>query len=367
MTAVKVAFFVVVQLLALVSLWYVPYRIAPLFDLKKRWPRHVASLLLLAALATCLGAFSRATGVLLLVAAPVAGALVGMHVYLALLLVLLDGLRPLLRIPRRAGTWAAIGIAGGLTAVGLFQARVFRVTTTEIPIAGLARDVTLVHISDVHLGHQRGAAYLERIVRATNRFKPDLVLLNGDLVEANSALEPGVLSALGKIEAPAYFTTGNHESYVSTRRALAAIASHGVRLLHNEVVEAHGLQIIGLDYMNADNKTFDPHKVGKRNIKEELPKIATEPGRPVLLVHHSPVGLDYVAERGVALMISGHTHGGQMFPATLAQPLFFPIGTGLHIRRGVQIFVSQGAGTYGPPLRLGTRNEINLIRLVPKR
>jgi predicted MPP superfamily phosphohydrolase len=167
-------------------------------------------------------------------------------------------------------------------------------------------------------------------------------------------------------EAQVFFATGNHEHYVDMDKALDIIAGHRVRILHNEVVLTHGFQLVGLDYMNADENTFDMHAVNKLTIKEELPKIFLDRNLPVVLMHHSPVGLDYVVKAGVDLMLSGHTHAGQMFPATLINNFLFPLNKGLHQIDGTAFFVSQGAGTYGPRIRLGSSNEINLIRLTPK-
>jgi len=83
-------------------------------------------------------------------------------------------------------------------------------------------------------------------------------------------------------------------------------------------------------------------------------------------MHHSPVGLDYVKEMGIDLMLAGHTHAGQMFPATVIAPLLFPLNKGLRTEGDTHYFVSQGAGTFGPRLRLGSESEINLITLVGK-
>lgn len=258
-----------------------------------------------------------------------------------------------------------IGVALLVTVVGAVHAYGLRVNEVTIPLEGLERDVTVMHISDVHIGPQRGGANLDRIVEETNRRQPDFVLINGDLVDGNRALEPGQLDALGRIEAPAYFTTGNHDHSVDMDRALEIIAGHGVRILHNEVVTLHGLQLVGLTYMNADEETFDAHSVNKLTIKDELPKIEVDDELPVLVMHHSPVGLEYVSAAGVDLMVSGHTHAGQVFPATIIAAWQFPLRKGLHERDGTQFWVSQGAGTYGPRMRLGTSNEIDLIRLEP--
>jgi uncharacterized protein len=87
----------------------------------------------------------------------------------------------------------------------------------------------------------------------------------------------------------------------------------------------------------------------------------------VVLLHHSPVGLDYVVKAGVDLMLSGHTHAGQMFPATLINRYIFPLNKGMHQKGDTTFFVFQGAGTYGPRIRLGSNNEINLIHLKANR
>jgi predicted MPP superfamily phosphohydrolase len=207
---------------------------------------------------------------------------------------------------------------------------------------------------------------LERIVEETNRHKPDLVLINGDLVDANAALLPGVLAPLANFDSPTYFVEGNHDNYVDNNRAMKQIASYGVRILHNEIVDTHGLYLVGLDYMNPDENTFDMHpSEEKRTIKSVLPSLPLKDDKPSVLMHHSPVGAEYIAAEGVDLMVSGHTHAGQMFPGTLFTPFIFPFNKGLYREGDMQVFVSQGAGTFGPRIRLGTSNEINLIRLKP--
>jgi predicted MPP superfamily phosphohydrolase len=175
---------------------------------------------------------------------------------------------------------------------------------------------------------------------------------------------PGVLAPLADFEAPTYFVGGNHEKYVDNDRALELIAGHGVRVLHNEVIDTHGIYLVGLDYMNPDDDTFDMHPSDdKRTIENVLPDIPLPDDKPSVLMHHSPVGTKYVAAKGVDLMVAGHTHAGQMFPGTLFAPLVFPFNSGLYQEDGMKVFVSQGAGTFITRIRLGTSNEINLIRL----
>ena len=162
------------------------------------------------------------------------------------------------------------------------------------------------------------------------------------------------------------FVGGNHENYIDSARALELIARQGVKILHNEKVETNGIQLVGLDYMRADEQTFDMHpSADTRTIQSVLADLPVSAELPAVLMHHSPVGVRYVAAAGIDLMLAGHTHGGQLFPATIIAGLLFPFNQGLYVRGDTQVFVSQGAGTFLPRIRLGTGNEINFIRLLP--
>jgi len=159
---------------------------------------------------------------------------------------------------------------------------------------------------------------------------------------------------------------GNHEKTVDFPRALEMIVGTGVRVLRNEVVETHGVQLVGLDYMNADENAFDMHPSEEtRTIRSVLPTLPLKRDLPTILMHHSPVGMRYVEATGIDLAISGHTHGGQIAPFTWIADLLFPFNRGLHHKGNTQIYVSEGAGTYMIRARLGSANEINLLRLVP--
>lgn len=154
-------------------------------------------------------------------------------------------------------------------------------------------------------------------------------MYNGDLVDSNIALDPELFSLFKTVQAEQYFTTGNHEYYVDTDRALELIADAGIRVLRSEMLETHGIQLIGMEYMNADRETYDAHVVNTLTLQEELPKIARDTSKPTVLVHHSPVGIRYVAEENMDVMLSGHTHGGQFFPGTVLIRFRFPIYRGV--------------------------------------
>ena len=117
--------------------------------------------------------------------------------------------------------------------------------------------------------------------------------------------------------------------------------------------------------MNADRATYDAHMVNDLTMEEELPKIQRSPVKPLLLAHHSPVGMQYASKGGVDVMLAGHTHGGQIFPGTILTKIRFPTLKGRFTIDDMTLLVSQGAGTFGPWMRLGTFSEVQFIKLVP--
>lgn len=348
------------------SIWYVSFRLRTLFGFVRRWPLRLG----VAAVVT--GAATSALGTAKL-ASPLVGTLnvfggfvLILYAYLLLALLGLHAIQLRWKPPPRWSGIAALVAAIAATAAGGLRAGSFSVEETEIRLPHLDHEVTLMQISDVHLGHHRGRAYLAAIVEETNRRRPDLVLITGDLLDSAAAFEPGVLDPLSQLTAPAFFVGGNHEKYVDEQRAFELVARQGVRVLRNDLVETQGLQLVGLDYLNADEDTFDLHPSDDpRTVKSVLAELPLASGAPSVLMQHSPAGAQYVAAKGIGLMISGHTHGGQVFPATLIAELVFRFSRGLHREDSTAVFVSQGAGTFVARARLGSSNEINLLRLEP--
>lgn len=361
--AFPIAFFVLVGL----SVFYVDARLRRLFPLppKRLAVSALGAMVFGALLAAGIGATSasKLSG---------AGYLVGGHVfslYLYTLLVLLATgvLAWLWNISKRIEQILLLTIPLGLTTVGAMQANAFVVTETDIALPKLKSAVSVMLISDVHLGHHRGEAYLAQIVDQANVIRPDIVLIAGDFIDANIAVSAVAVRPLGRLHAPVFYVGGNHEKEIDEGRVLALLAAQGVQVLHNQVVESHGLQLAGLDYMKADDRAFDLHpSADPRTIEKTLPGLALAAGRPTVLMHHSPVGVAYAAAAGVDLMVAGHTHGGQLFPATLFASMMFPFNHGLYQSGPLQLFVSKGAGTFLLKNRLGASNEINLLRLHPE-
>jgi predicted MPP superfamily phosphohydrolase len=288
------------------------------------------------------------------------------HGYLFALLLVLFPFARLLRGRRgKAAALTSVGVALCLSLWGLYNAMTFRVTEWVIEVPGLTEPLTILHAPDLHLGAARGKGFLQKITTAINECDPDLVIYNGDIVDSNLALNPDLFALFKEVKAPQYFTLGNHEYYIDTERALELITSHGIRILRSELVDLGEVNLIGMLYMNGDRGSNDSHRVNDLFLSDELPKIQRDLNKPTVLVHHSPVGMKYAQEGGVDVYLAGHTHGGQVFPGTLMIKRMFPYYKGRHELSGMTLLVSQGAGTFGPPLRLGTFAEIQLVRLVP--
>jgi uncharacterized protein len=346
------------------SAWYVAFRLRTAFGLQRRWMLRVLVTAALVGWFVLMVPTAKSADVVAGLSYVLGGYLFAGYIFLTLAFALLHVIERVWHIPKARAGAAALFLASGATLVGGMCANTFSVVETEIALPGLDRDVVAMQLSDIHLGHHRGRQYLERIVEETNQRKPDIVLITGDLIDSEAAFLPGELEPLARFSAPVYYVEGNHEKYVDAERAFASVKKYGVSVLRNQVVETRRLQLVGLDYMNADEDTFDLHPSDEpRTIKSVLASLHLKEGMPSVLLQHSAAGAQYAAAKGIDLMIAGHTHGGQFFPGTLVATAIFPFTHGLYHRGSLQIYVSQGAGTYMSRVRLGTSNELNILRL----
>jgi predicted MPP superfamily phosphohydrolase len=358
---------IIAWILMAVSVWYVPFRLKALLGLRREWPWHTLSIVVIAGYMLILykGIYIWDNASIAIIY-NVLGLLFVFFIYLFSFLAVTHPMTLLFkRIAKRPLGIGGIAVSALFVILGFINAQSFVVTHHDLPVRGLAQAVKIVHVPDIHLGTQRGEAYLNKILDAINEQKPDMVLYNGDLIDSNIALKPELFSLFKKVRAEQYFTTGNHEYYMDTGRALRLIAGAGIRVLRSEMVETHGIQLIGMEYMNADRQTYDAHVVNTLTMQEELPRIARDGGKPSVLAHHSPVGMKYATEGNINVMLAGHTHGGQFFPGTALVKHRFPMYSGRYQVGRTTLLVSQGAGTFGPWMRLGTRNEVQVVNLIP--
>ena len=249
---------------------------------------------------------------------------------------------------------------------GFLAGNLLRTSRITCRMPGLAREVRIMHASDLHLGHFRGKSFLEKILRRAAAEKVEALFITGDLFDGRWQLREEVFRTLERSPVPVVFVEGNHERYTGASEIKKRLREAGVKVLENEVMEWNGIQVVGLNYLRAGKGTKDLHARSQGpTMKEVLARLPLDPSRPSILLHHAPVAPDLAVQHGIDLYLAGHTHGGQFFPFTLVAAAAHPYNKGVHDHRGMCVYVSQGAGTFGPPLRVGTRSEVAVITLVP--
>ncbi|MCZ6831499.1 MAG: metallophosphoesterase [Gammaproteobacteria bacterium] len=262
--------------------------------------------------------------------------------------VLLTWLQP------REAAWLVLGSAIGLTIYSVFNALSPTVVTVHLPSSKDHPPLRFVQISDVHIG-SRSPRFLEHVIDKVNALNPDFLCITGDLIDA-----PGIgedqLAALTRVVGPTYFSIGNHEKYEDLEEIVQRLRNLGVNVLRNEDWHEEHLQVIGIDDM-------DDH----RQVERELARIDIHDHKFVLLLYHRPRGHEAAAAAGVDLMISGHTHNGQIVPFNWVVNRVFDKAAGLFRHEDTHLYVSTGTGTWGPTMRLGTRSEITLFEISPRR
>jgi predicted MPP superfamily phosphohydrolase len=251
-------------------------------------------------------------------------------------------------------------LAGSVVAVAIGAAAAFRgprVEQVDIAFADLHPDLDglrIVQISDLHVGPNIRRRYVERVVELSKSLNPDVVVLTGDIVDGSVEKLADDVAPLGQLE-NAYFILGNHDCYSGAEAWMAHFRSLGMTVLANtHVVLPRGkarLLIGGL---------VDP---AYRRLRPAIQ--VTEPADFKLLLAHNPRLAPIGEKAGFDLQLSGHTHGGQFFPWTLAVRLVHtPHVWGISQQGAMKVYVSAGTGTWGPPVRFGTNPELTLLRLV---
>jgi uncharacterized protein len=238
----------------------------------------------------------------------------------------------------------------------------------RVPLARLAPGMDglrIVQISDLHIGDRIGVEFLRRVVDRVNALRPDVVAITGDLVDGPADVVEAALQPLADLKAPhgVYFVTGNHEYYWGGRESVRMVERLGLTVLHNEhrVVERRGGQLVigGMPDLHGV-RFLEDHQC-----RPELVFAGAPDGVPRILLAHQPRAVTGAAPHGVDLQLSGHTHGGQIFPFHLFVRLQQPVVRGLRKLLGVWVYAHRGTGFWGPPMRLFSTPEIAEITLTP--
>jgi len=256
-------------------------------------------------------------------------------------------------------------VAVAISGYGFFEARQIRMERIEIRSAKLpktAEKIRIVQISDVHVGILVRGERLAKILRRVREASPDLVVATGDLVDGQLDSMAEAMAQLREIR-PRYgkfAVTGNHEFYAGLDDALDFIKGSGFTLLRGEVATVAD----AIDLAGVDDPTIRPR--GPRGRLSDREVLSGGSGRFAILLKHQPY-VERDAPGVFDLMLSGHTHKGQIFPFSLVTHRFFPYHSGnYHLANDALLHVSRGTGTWGPPIRFLSPPQITVIDLIPE-
>ena len=269
------------------------------------------------------------------------------------------------RFLARAAVGGAGVIAAGFGAYGVrraFAPPIIDEVPIRVPRLPRAFDgLRIVQVSDVHIGDVLGRPFLEDMVQRCNALKPDLVAVTGDLVDGTVEQLGPTISALQKLRSRwgTYFITGNHEFYSGDVVWSAELERMGLTVLRNRMVTlrdgAARLDLVGVDDYG--------HRERPRGWNLNAAVAGRDPETAAVLLAHQPQAVDEAMEKGIGLQLSGHTHGGQLFPITGLVTALWRYSAGLYRVGEGHVYVHRGTGFWGPPMRIGSPPEIAAITL----
>jgi predicted MPP superfamily phosphohydrolase len=262
---------------------------------------------------------------------------------------------------------AVLGVAGALTAYGVYQARrkpgIVNLTVPIERLPAAFEGFRIVQITDIHAGLTVKRDWIETIAQQVRELNPDLIAFTGDLADGSVAYLRDDVAPLAELSAPhgKFFVTGNHEYYSGAEPWVKEAERMGYRVLLNEhqLVSLNGSSIVLAGVTDTSGGDFLPH-----HVSDPTKAIAGAPADAVkILLAHQPRSLYAALPLGFDLQMSGHTHGGQFFPWNLLATLGQPYIAGLHKHENTWVYVSKGTGYWGPPVRLAARSEISVLTL----
>ncbi|MFB7099954.1 metallophosphoesterase [Streptomyces hydrogenans] len=260
---------------------------------------------------------------------------------------------------------AAAAAAAGTVANGAYGVlrgpKVKRVTVPLAKLPRAAHGYRIAVVSDIHLGPILGRAHSQRIVDAINATQPDLIAVVGDLVDGTVENLGPAAEPLARLRARhgSFFVTGNHEYFSGADAWVDHVRELGMRPLRNERLEIPaGFDLAGVDDVAGESEGQGPDFARALGDRDR--------SRAAVLLAHQPVVIDDAVAHGVDLQLSGHTHGGQLWPGNLLAELANPTVAGLERYGDTQLYVSRGAGAWGPPVRVGAPSDITVVQLASK-
>ncbi|MEV5435740.1 metallophosphoesterase [Streptomyces sp. NPDC052682] len=264
------------------------------------------------------------------------------------------------RVVAGAAAAAAAGTVGYGTYGVLRGPRVKRVT---VPLAKLPRGAhgyRIAVVSDIHLGPVLGRGFAQKVVDTINATQPDLIAVVGDLVDGSVKNLGPAAAPLAQLSARhgAYFVTGNHEYFSGAEQWVEEVRRLGLRPLENARTELPHFDLAGVNDVAGEQEGQGPDFARALGDRDRA--------RACVLLAHQPVQIHEAVEHGVDLQLSGHTHGGQLWPGNLLAAAANPTLAGLERYGDTQLYVSRGAGAWGPPTRVGAPSDITVIELASR-
>lgn len=268
------------------------------------------------------------------------------------------------RFLARVGAATALGVGGGLTTYGVYSALTPpEITEVAIRLPGLPKALegfTIVQLSDIHVGAVIQEKFLDVLVAEANRAKPDLIAITGDLVDGSPNSLGRYVARMRNLSSKygTYFCSGNHDYYSGWDRWAAVLPDFNFTVLRNRFVTigdaGASFDLVGVD---------DWGRMGVGDYDLEAATAGRDPSRASVLLAHQPSNLEAVSAKNLGLQLSGHTHGGQLFPGTLIGSLMWQErNTGLSKQGNSWLYTSRGCGFVGPPMRIGAPPEV--VKLV---
>jgi uncharacterized protein len=247
-----------------------------------------------------------------------------------------------------------LGIAVLYTTYGLFHAGQLKTKFLTVAIKNAPQEwqgKKIAQVSDVHLGIMNGERLARKIAAIIDQQKVDYIFITGDLFDGIGDDLLKAVQPFDRLRPPIYYITGNHETYLGLEKVLSVIEKTKIRLLRDEIIDLGGVQLVGIDY---------PQRGWKKDIQPLLEKL--DQSQPAILLYHEPAQIETAKRYSVSLQLSGHTHNGQMWPMKLFTTLVYKgFDFGFHQMGDYAIYTTSGAGTWGPPMRIGSTAEVVII------
>jgi uncharacterized protein len=240
-----------------------------------------------------------------------------------------------------------------LIGYSIYNATTFSVRTIRIESDKLKKSFKIVQLSDLHIGAAHKQDFLQKTVDIVNKLNPHFIVFTGDLIDGVHPYRGNEFECLNQLKAPVFFTLGNHERFIDIIKVNSLLNKTNMTILRNESVLHENIQIIGIDD-TSNNKEF----------MANFSKIKIDNEKFTILLYHRPDVFNEILKSEVDLMLSGHTHGGQLFPLNIILSAIDGPVYGIHRKNNTILYVSNGTGWWGPPMRLGSRNEITIIELI---